>query len=196
MSKPTRDQAEAAVRTILEYVGEDSSRDGLVDTPARVIRAWDELLGGYEIDAHEILSRRFDLDDPLVNQSFDEMILSRDIPFTSFCEHHQLPFSGTAHVAYIPKEDGKVVGLSKLARLVDAFARRLQVQERMTSQIAQALEEALDPRGVAVIVKAQHSCQALRGIKKPGWMVTSDLRGYFRENRDGARVELLKLIEI
>lgn len=173
-----------AVVRLLEYLGEDPNREGLVDTPGRVLRALAEMTAGMRDDPHEILSTTFD-------EGFDEMVVLRNIEFTSLCEHHMLPFSGTVDVGYIAK--GRVVGLSKLARLVECFARRLQVQERMTQQIAEALETELAPAGVGVVVKAHHSCMGCRGVKKPtAEMVTSVLRGYMLVS-DAARREFLDL---
>lgn len=183
----TADQAHGAVRTLLIWIGEDPDRPGLVDTPGRVARALREMNDGYGVDYKTILAKRFPV-------SYDTMIVLRDCPFTSTCEHHLLPFTGKATVAYIPNPNhGEVVGLSKLARLVDAFARRLQIQEAMTQQIAYAIRDELDPIGVAVIVEAEHSCMACRGAKKPGaQMVTSAVLGAFRTN-DAARAELLSI---
>lgn len=173
---------EDAVRRLLEHVGEDPNRDGLVDTPRRVVKAWKEMTGGYSIDPGALLSTTFDV-------HYDEMVVVRRVPFVSLCEHHVLPFTGHATVAYIP---GKVVGLSKLARLVDAYARRLQVQERLTNQIADAIEAHLDPRGAGVIVTAQHACMSARGIQKAADMVTSSMRGAMHDE-PAARHELLAL---
>jgi GTP cyclohydrolase I len=183
---------EQATRLLLEAIGEDPEREGLVRTPARVAKAWTEMLAGYAIDPLLHLLTNFAVDD--IEGSYDQIILSRDIPFVSFCEHHLMPFTGVAHVAYIPAKEGRVVGLSKLARLVDGYGQRLQVQERMTQQIAEALN-TLNPRGAAVIIKAQHSCQCHRGIKKDGHMVTSAMHGVFRSN-EHARRELLELIAL
>ena len=167
---------EAAVREILLAVGEDPDRDGLVDTPARVARMYEEVLAGIEQDADEHLKVTFDAD-------HDEMVMVRDIPLVSLCEHHMVPFLGKAHIAYIPGKDGRITGLSKLARLAEVFARRLQVQERLTVQIADALERELEPRGVLVVIEAEHMCMSMRGVRKPGsTTVTSAVRGLFREN--------------
>lgn len=160
-----------AVRQLLAWVGEDPTRDGLLDTPSRVCKALREMTVGYEADIAAILSTSFDV-------QYDEMVVLRDVPFASMCEHHMLPFTGHATVGYIPTE--RIVGLSKLARLVDAYARRLQVQERMTSQIAQALVDHVQPLGVGVVVRGNHSCMCNRGIKKSGEMVTSSLHGAMR----------------
>lgn len=177
--------ADAVVR-LLSYVGEDPTRPGLVDTPARVLRSWAELTAGYHDDPAAILARRFP-------DSYDEMVIVRGVDFTSLCEHHVLAFTGTATVGYLPAPDQGVVGLSKLARLVDCFARRLQVQERLTMQIADAIEQHLAPLGVGVVVAATHSCMACRGVRKPGAeMVTSAMRGALRDHPE-ARAEFLTL---
>ncbi|MCM2315670.1 MAG: GTP cyclohydrolase I FolE [Thermoanaerobaculia bacterium] len=175
--------AERAVKILLEYVGEDPSRDGLRDTPSRVVRALRELTSGYDSDPAEILSRTFD-------ESSDELVLLRGIEFHSTCEHHLLPFHGTVSVGYLP---GRVVGISKLARLVDCFARRLQIQERMTNQIAQAVEAHLEARGTGVIVSARHLCMACRGVRKESTvMVTSAMLGGLRTDA-ASRAEFLRL---
>lgn len=172
-----------AVVRLLEYIGEDPSREGLLDTPERVLKAWSELTGGYAIDPADVLTTTFDV-------PYDELVIVKDIPFVSFCEHHLLPFEGTATVAYIPTD--RVVGLSKLARLVDLYARRLQVQERLTQQVRQALDDHLQPLGAGVIIKSTHTCMAYRGIKKRGQMVTSSLSGQLR-NDATARAEFMAL---
>ncbi|HUS61116.1 MAG TPA: GTP cyclohydrolase I FolE [Acidimicrobiales bacterium] len=165
-----------AVREILEAIGEDPDRDGLQRTPARVAAMYDEVFAGLGQDVDSILDVTFDA-------SHDEMVMVRDIPLASVCEHHLVPFIGKAAVAYIPNADGRITGLSKLARLVDAFAQRPQVQERLTTQIAEALERALAPRGVLVVVEAEHLCMTIRGVKKPGaTTVTSAVRGLFRDD--------------
>jgi GTP cyclohydrolase I len=167
---------EAAVREILAAVGEDPDRDGLLDTPARVARMYEEVFAGLREVPTDHLHVTFDA-------GHDEMVMVRDIALVSTCEHHLVPFIGKAHVAYIPNHDGRITGLSKLARLVDAYARRPQVQERLTTQIADALEETLQPRGVLVVIEAEHLCMSMRGVKKPGSStVTSAVRGLFREN--------------
>lgn len=167
---------EAAVREILLAVGEDPERDGLVDTPGRVARMYEEVLAGMDREGDEHLKVTFDAD-------HDEMVMVRDIDVTSLCEHHMLPWTGKAHVAYIPGKDGRITGLSKLARLVEVYARRLQVQERLTVQIADSLEHELDARGVLVVIEAEHMCMSMRGVRKPGaTTVTSAVRGLFREN--------------
>ena len=174
-----------AVRLLLEAIGEDPTRDGLRETPQRVARMYEEIFGGGEEDPRESLSKQFDED-------HHEMVLVKDIPFFSMCEHHLMPFFGKAHVAYIP--NGHVVGISKLARVVEAFARRPQVQERMTSQIADLIEQELKPQGVAVVCEAVHTCMTMRGVKKPGSIViTSAMRGGFR-TRISTRNEVMSLI--
>lgn len=176
---------EAAVREILLAIGEDPDREGLVNTPERVARMYAEVFAGLTQDPHDVLRVTFPED-------HREMVILRDIPFASFCEHHLLPFTGQAHVGYIPT--GQIVGLSKLARLVETFARRPQVQERMTSEIADTLMETLKPDGVAVLIEASHTCMTLRGIQKPGaTMVTSAVRGGFRR-RPATRAEFFALI--
>jgi len=178
----------AAVREILVAIGEDPDRDGLHDTPARVARMYAETCSGLIDDPSRHLKVTFDA-------GHDEMILVRDITLYSLCEHHLVPFYGKAHVAYIPNTDGRVTGLSKLARLVDGYARRPQVQERLTTQVADAIEKALAPRGVLVVVEAEHMCMAMRGIRKPGSStVTSAVRGIFRED-PAARAEAMRFIE-
>jgi GTP cyclohydrolase I len=180
-------RAEAAVRELLIAVGEDPDRAGLKDTPARVARSYAEIFAGLWQDPGEILATTFDED-------HDEMVLVKDIPMYSTCEHHLVPFHGVAHIGYIPGEDGRVTGLSKLARLVEVYARRPQVQERMTSQIADALADVLKPRGVLVVIEAEHLCMAMRGIRKPGAStVTSAVRGIFREN-PATRSEAMSLV--
>ncbi len=176
---------EKAVREILSAVGEDLNRDGLKDTPARVARMYSELLAGMRDDPNIHLSRVF-------NENYDEIVLLRDIPFYSMCEHHMMPFIGSAHVAYLPS--GKILGVSKLARIVECFARRLQTQERLTYQIADCLMNSIKPMGVAVVLEAAHSCMTIRGIKKPGSvMVTSAVRGLFRKD-PRSRNEIMSLI--
>lgn len=170
----TAEEAQAAVRTILSYIGEDVTREGLLDTPRRVVKAWDELCVGYEQDPKRVLGTDFDGD------GYDEMIVVPHIEFVSVCEHHMLPFLGEAFVGYVPRK--RIVGLSKVARLVDAYARRLQVQERLTKQVADAMQSVLKPAGVGVIVKAKHSCMSCRGVmKQKAEMVTCTLHGVFRK---------------
>lgn len=184
--RPSREEAEAAVDTLLRWGGEHPDREGLRDTPARVVRAYEELLAGYRQDPIAILGRVFS-----EVGGYDDPVLIRDIPFASLCEHHLLPFVGTAHIAYYPQ--GGVVGLSKIARLVEVFARRLQTQERMTVQIADALVEALQPRGVAVLLEAEHFCMSMRGIAKPGAStLTSRFTGAF--DTDAAQARFMAMI--
>jgi GTP cyclohydrolase IA len=178
----------AAVREILAAIGEDPDRDGLVDTPARVARIYAETCGGLHDDPQRHLKVTFDAD-------HDEMIMVRDIALYSLCEHHLVPFFGKAHVAYIPNTDGRVTGLSKLARLVDGYANRPQVQERLTTQIADAIEDSLDPRGVLVVIEAEHMCMAMRGIRKTGAStVTSAVRGVFRSDV-ATRAEAMRFLD-
>ena len=178
---------ERAVREILAAIGEDPDRDGLVDTPARVARAYAEQFSGLFQDPEDVLGTVFDAD-------HDELILVRDIEVYSTCEHHLVPFFGRAHVAYIPNEKGQITGLSKLARLVDVYARRPQVQERMTSQIADALMRVLEPRGALVVIEAEHLCMSMRGVRKPGAKtVTSAVRGSIRDNAS-TRAEAMSLL--
>lgn len=181
------DKIERAVRMLLEAIGEDPDRPGIADTPARVAREFDEIFAGLLIDPAEVLSVSFE-------ESYDEIVMMRDIEFHSMCEHHLVPFTGRAHVAYLPGPDGRVTGLSKLARLVDVCAKRPGLQERMTAMIADALERALEPNGVMVVVEARHFCMEMRGIKKPGAeTVTSTVRGRFR-NDPKTRTEALTLL--
>ncbi len=177
----------AAVREILLAVGEDPERDGLVKTPMRVARMYEEIFAGLREDPGQHLTVTFEA-------SHDEMVLVRDIPLYSACEHHLVPFHGVAHVAYIPGDDGRITGLSKLARLVDGFARRPQVQERLTSQVADAMVEILQPRGVFVVIECEHLCMSMRGVRKPGTLtVTSAVRGIFKAN-PATRAEAMALI--
>jgi GTP cyclohydrolase I len=174
--RPSREEAEAAVRTLIAYAGDDPSREGLLGTPKRVVDAYDELYNGYRESPAEVLDRTFSEIEP-----YDDLVLVRNIGFNSHCEHHMMPFFGRAHVAYMPVD--RVVGLSKLARLVDVYARRLQTQERLTSQIATAIEEILKPRGVAVLIEAEHMCMSLRGVEKLGaTTITTQFRGVFRDD--------------
>lgn len=171
-----QDRIAAAVLEILLAIGEDPTRDGLLDTPARVARMYAEIFAGLHEEADQHLQVTFEA-------GHDEMIMVRDIPLYSACEHHLIPFIGQAHVAYIPGADGRITGLSKLARLVDAYAKRPQVQERLTAQIADEIERTLDPKGVLVVIEAEHLCMSMRGIRKPGsTTVTSAVRGLFRDN--------------
>jgi GTP cyclohydrolase I len=178
---------EGAVREILFAIGEDPDRDGLLDTPARVARMYAEIFSGLRESPHHHLEVQFEA-------HHDEMVMVRDIALTSMCEHHLVPFMGKAHVAYIPNNDGRVTGLSKLARLVDAYAKRPQVQERLTSQIADEVERTLQPKGVLVVIEAEHLCMSMRGVKKPGSStVTSAVRGLFRDNT-ATRFEAMRFI--
>ena len=168
--RPGRAEAEAAVRTLIRWAGDDPAREGLLDTPARVVRAYEEWFGGYRRDPGKILGRRF------ATSGYDDLVVLRDIPVQSVCEHHMAAIQGVAHVAYLPGD--KVVGISKLARLVDAYARRLQIQERLTAEIADTLQRELDPRGVAVVIRASHGCMSTRGVHTHGTsMVTRRLLG-------------------
>jgi GTP cyclohydrolase I len=177
-ARPSREEAEAAVRTLIAYTGDFPEREGLIDTPRRVVDAYEELYRGYRQCPTDVLERTFN-----EIAKFDDIVLVRDITFNSHCEHHMMPFMGKAHVAYKPVE--RVVGLSKLARLVELYARRLQTQERLTSQIATAIEEILAPHGVAVMLEAEHMCMSMRGVQKPGSStVTTQFIGSFRENPD------------
>ena len=174
--RPSREEAEAAVRTLIAYIGDNPNREGLLDTPKRVVGAYEELYRGYRECPAETLDRTFS-----ETAAYDDLVLVRDIRFNSACEHHMMPFTGKAHVAYMPTD--RVVGLSKLARLVDVYARRLQTQEHMNSQVATAIEEILKPRGVAVMIEAEHTCMSLRGVEKPGSLtVTTQFRGAFRDD--------------
>ena len=175
--RPSREAAEAAVRTLIAWAGDDPSRDGLKETPQRVVDAYREFYAGYDQNAEEPLDRTFE-----DVGTYDDVVLVRDIPFYSHCEHHMVPFIGKAHVAYYPT-DNKVVGLSKLARVVEVFARRLQTQERLTSEIVGAIDETLKPRGIAVMIEAEHQCMTLRGVKAHGAStVTTQFTGAFRDD--------------
>ncbi len=174
---PTREEAEAAVRVLLRWAGDDPAREGLRDTPKRVAKAFEEFFSGYRQDATEVLSRVFE-----EVHGYDDVILVRDIPFSSHCEHHMVPFFGTAHIGYYPSDSG-VVGLSKLARLVDVFAKRLQTQEALTAQIVEAIDRHLRPRGCAVMLEAQHLCMSMRGVRKTGAeTITTQFTGVFRDD--------------
>ncbi len=175
------------IRELLEAIGEDPNREGVVETPRRVADMYVELFEGLEVDPGEHLRVTFD-------SGYDEIVMVRDIPFTSLCEHHLVPFVGVAHLAYLPRPDGRITGLSKLARLVEGFARRLQVQERMTTEIVEAMERELQPRGSIVVLEAEHFCMSMRGVKKPGAStVTSAVRGVFRDD-PSYRAEALQYI--
>jgi len=185
--RPSREEAEAAMRTMLLWAGDDPDREGLVDTPARVVRAYEEFFAGYEQDPVELLARTFEETD-----GYDEMVVLRDIRMESHCEHHVVPIIGRAHVAYLPHK--RVVGISKLARVVDLYAKRLQIQEKLTAQIANAINDVLEPKGVAVVIEAAHQCMTTRGIHKPGvTMVTSRMLGAFRDDPTTRR-EFLAMI--
>lgn len=175
-SRPTQEQAEEAVRVLLRWVGEDPQREGLLDTPKRVATAYRDLFSGYDLSPEEVLGRTFE-----EVSGYDDAVLVRDIPFYSYCEHHMLPITGKAHVAYLP--NGRVLGLSKIARVVDIFGRRLQTQENMTAQIAQAIQNTLKPRGVAVLIEAEHMCMEMRGVQKHGsHTLTTTFTGEFKTN--------------
>jgi GTP cyclohydrolase I len=185
--RPTREAAEEAVRTLLRWAGDDPGREGLVGTPDRVVRAYEEFFAGYELDPVVMLERTFEETD-----GYDEIVLLRDIRMESHCEHHMVPIIGRAHVAYLPHR--RVVGISKLARVVEAYAKRLQIQEKLTAQIANTIQEVLQPRGVAVVIEAAHQCMTTRGIHKPGvTMVTSRMLGAFRDDPTTRR-EFLAMI--
>ena len=185
--RPSRAEAEDAVRTLLRWACDDPSREGLRDTPARVVRSYEEFFAGYAIDPVALLERTFE-----EVEGYDEIVLLRDIRLESYCEHHMVPIIGRVHVAYLP--DKRVVGISKLARVVDAYGKRLQIQEKLTAQIATTIDAVLKPLGVAVIIEAGHQCMTTRGVHKPGVsMVTSKMLGAFRSNPDTRR-ELLAMI--
>ncbi len=185
--RPSREDAEHAVRTLIRWAGDDPRREGLLDTPGRVVRAYEEFFSGYEQDPRAVLARTF-----TEVEGYDEMIVMNDIRFESHCEHHMVPIIGKAHVGYLPNR--RVVGISKLARLVDIYARRLQVQEKMTVQIADTLQEVLRPKGVAVVIEAAHQCMTTRGVHKPGvGLVTSRMVGAFRDD-PSTRREVLAVI--
>jgi GTP cyclohydrolase I len=186
-ARPSREEAEEAVRTLLRWAGDDPTREGLVDTPARVVRAYEEFFAGYALDPVALLERTFEETD-----GYDEIVLLRDIRLESHCEHHMVPIIGRAHVAYLPHR--RVVGISKLARLVEAYAKRFQIQEKLTAQIANTIQDVLQPRGVAVMIEAAHQCMTTRGVHKPGaTMVTSRMLGAFRDDSNTRR-ELLAMI--
>jgi len=185
--KPSREEAEEAVRTLIKWAGDDPTREGLVGTPDRVVRSYEEFFAGYDQDPEEILKRTFEETD-----GYDEMVVLRDIRFESHCEHHMVPILGKAHIAYMPKK--RVVGISKLARIIEVYAKRLQIQEKMTAQVANVIQEVLDPLGVAIVIEAQHQCMTTRGVYKPGvTMVTSRMLGAFRNNI-ATRKEFLTMI--
>jgi GTP cyclohydrolase I len=185
--KPSRGEAEAAVRTLIRWAGDDPDREGLIDTPGRVVRAYEEFFAGYLQDPREVLARTFS-----EVEGYDEMIVMNDIRFESHCEHHMVPIIGKVHIGYLPNR--RVVGISKLARLVEIYARRLQVQEKMTVQIADTLQDILKPKGVAVVIEAAHQCMTTRGVHKPGvGLVTSRMVGAFRDD-PSTRREFLAVI--
>lgn len=189
IDKPTQEQAEDAVRTLLRWAGEDPAREGLLDTPKRVVKAYRDWFSGYDVDPGEYLRRTFEEVD-----GYDEMVVLRGIEFESHCEHHMAPIIGRAHVGYMPSD--RVVGISKLARVVDGFARRFQVQEKLTAEIANCICDTLRPRGVAVVIDAQHECMTTRGVHKRGVsMVTSQMLGSFRDDAR-TRAEFLRFIDI
>jgi GTP cyclohydrolase I len=176
VARPSREEAEAAVRTLIAWAGDDPSREGLADTPGRVVEAFEEFFAGYDGDPYEVLSRTFE-----DVQGYDDLVMLRDIRIESHCEHHMLPIIGVAHIAYLPR--GRVAGISKLARVVDIYAKRLQTQETMTAQIAHAIEEVLQPRGVAVMIDALHECMTTRGVHKPGTTtITTRFTGVFKSD--------------
>ncbi len=186
-SRPSRREAEAAVRTLLRWAGDDPDREGLQETPARVVRSYEEFFSGYAVDPVDFLNRTFS-----ETEGYDEIVVLRDIRVESHCEHHMVPIVGRAHVGYLPKN--RVVGISKIARLVEAYARRLQIQEKLTAQIANTMQEVLDPRGVAVVIEASHQCMTTRGVHKSGAaMVTSRMLGAFRDD-PATRREFLTMI--
>jgi GTP cyclohydrolase I len=186
INRPTAAEAEAAVRTLIRWAGDDPDREGLLDTPGRVARSYRELFAGYDTDPHGYLERTFD-----EVGGYDELVVLKDIRFVSFCEHHMLPVIGKAHVGYLP--NNRVVGISKLARVVNGYARRLQIQEKMTAEIARAIQDILAPKGVGVVIEASHSCMTLRGVNSPGALLTtSHLIGEVRDD-PRTRQEFLRL---
>lgn len=185
--RPTQAEAEQAVRVLLRWAGDDPDREGLIETPARVARSYREILGGYDTDPRSYLERVFE-----EIGGYDELVVLRDIPIASFCEHHMLPFTGKAHIGYLPSH--RVVGISKLARVVHGFARRLQIQEKLTAQIAETIQEVLQPKGVGVVIISEHSCMTMRGVNTPGSrLITSHLLGAVRDD-PRTREEFLALI--
>ena len=185
--RPSRAEAEQAVRTLLLWAGDDPDREGLRATPERVVRSYEEFFAGYSLDPEEILARTFE-----ETEGYDDMVVLRDIRFESYCEHHMVPILGKAHIGYLPRH--RVVGISKLARILEIFSKRLQIQEKMTAQIATTIDRVLRPQGVAVVVEGEHQCMTTRGIHKPGVsMVTSQMIGVFREN-EATRKEFLSII--
>ena len=187
MKRPSRAEAEDAVRTLIRWAGDDPAREGLLDTPGRVVRSYEEFYAGYQLDPTDLLSRTFEETD-----GYDELIVLREIRFESHCEHHMVPIIGCAHIGYMP--DKRVIGISKLARVVDAFAKRLQIQEKMTAQVANAIDDVLKPKGVAVVIEASHQCMTTRGVHKSGvGMVTSRMLGLLRDDPTTRR-EFLSII--
>jgi len=187
LERPSRDEAEAAVRTLIRWAGDNPDREGLLGTPDRVVRAYEEFFSGYDDDPREMLRRTFE-----EVEGYDEVVVLRDIRLESHCEHHMVPIIGRAHVAYLPHR--RVVGISKLARVVEAYAKRLQIQEKLTAQIANTIQQVLEPRGVAVVIEAAHQCMTTRGVNKPGvTMVTSRMLGAFRDDPTTRR-EVLSMI--
>ncbi|HKR89851.1 MAG TPA: GTP cyclohydrolase I FolE [Phenylobacterium sp.] len=187
IQRPTQEEAEAAVRTLIKWAGDDPAREGLLETPARVVKAYRELFAGYEADPREYLERTFE-----EVGGYDELVVLRDIRVVSFCEHHMLPFLGKAHVGYLPAD--RVVGISKLARVVNGFARRLQIQEKLTAEIADAIQDILKPKGVGVVIVSEHSCMTMRGVNTPGSrLTTSSLLGVVRDD-PRTRQEFLELV--
>jgi GTP cyclohydrolase I len=187
VKRPGRAEAEDAVRVLIRWAGDDPKREGLLDTPGRVVRSYEEFFRGYLVDPADVLRRTFEETD-----GYDEMVVLKDIRFESHCEHHMVPVLGKAHVAYLPKR--RVVGISKLARLVETYAKRLQIQEKMTAQIANALQEVLQPQGVGVVIEAAHQCMTTRGVHKPGvTLITSRMTGPFRDD-PSTRREFLSII--
>ena len=187
LERPSRDEAEAAVRTLIRWAGDNPEREGLVGTPDRVVRAYEEFFSGYDDDPRDMLRRTFE-----EVEGYDEVVVLRDIRLESHCEHHMVPIIGKVHIGYLP--DKRVVGISKLARLVDAYAKRLQIQEKLTAQIAATVQDVLQPRGVAVVIEASHQCMTTRGVHKSGVdMVTSRMLGAFRDNGETRR-EFLTMI--
>jgi len=185
--RPTSEEAEAAVRTLLRWAGDDPNREGLIDTPGRVVRSYRELFAGYDTDPRSYLERTFE-----EVGGYDQLVVLKDIRVVSCCEHHMLPVTGVAHVAYLPRD--RVVGISKLSRVVNGFARRLQIQEKLTAEIANAIQEVLNPHGVGVVIEAEHSCMTLRGVNTPGSsLITSSLLGVVRDDQR-TRMEFLRLV--
>jgi GTP cyclohydrolase I len=186
-TRPTQSEAEAAVRTLIQWAGDDPDREGLLETPARVVRSYRELFAGYEIDPRDYLAKTFE-----EVGGYDELVILKDIPVVSFCEHHMLPFIGKAHVGYLPSN--RVVGISKLARVVHGFARRLQIQEKLTAEVAEAIHDILQPKGVGVVIVSEHSCMTMRGVNTPGSrLTTSHLLGEVRDD-PRTRQEFFELV--